>query len=250
MSSAVFSKDVKANPNDGTIAYGQSGAKVSEIQKRLIELRYLSGVVNEKFDDATLEALHLYQKTAGLEETDKLTADQVEALKADTAPKSPDYDVLKYGFSGEDVAKLQHNLSTLGYYDGQNSGTFSRALEQAVKSFQKDQGLSQTGIVDEKTAELIKTEAQRETAKVADELILKTADITDNALASIDAATPVSEVTINTQNTSDLLRTGVILGAVVIFAIFLALVFVIELRRRKLAAVVERESDKKFRRKF
>ena len=240
----------KANPNDGTLAYGQSGKKVAELQKKLIELRYLSGIVNDRFDDATLDAVHLYQKTAGIEEADFLTADQIASINDGSAPKSPYFDILKYGHTGEDVTKLQQRLYSLGYYTGKTSGTFNTAVEESVKSFQKAMGLEQTGIVDENTAELLKTEAQRETAKVADVLVVKTADITDNALAHIAETPSLGEVSITTQTTGDLVRTGVILGAVIIFALFLTLIFVVELRRRRRLASAEAEIVRDFKRNF
>ena len=137
----IFSKDAKENPFAGCVIYGQSGSMVTKLQKRLVELRFLSGIITEKFDDSTLEAVHAYQKAAGLEESEMLSAEELEVLYSDNAVKAADFNVMRYGFAGEDVAQLQSRLASLKYYDGKTSGTYSKAVVSAVESFQKDRSL-------------------------------------------------------------------------------------------------------------
>ncbi len=230
----VFSKDAKENPNAGNVMYGESGAMVIKLQKRLIELRYLSGIVSEKFDDATLDAVHSYQKASGLEETDLLTAEQLEVLYSENAIKSPEYDVLKYGYAGEDVAQLQSRLASLKYYDGKTSGVYSQAVAAAVENFQKDNGLKATGFADAETQEAIKTEAQRESANAGEQLILQTATISDNALAGV-ADGKTAELSIKTQNHSDFTSMVIIFGSVFAAAVLFAVVFIVELKKKSKA---------------
>lgn len=234
----IFNRNAKENPNAGSVVYGQSGAMVLKMQKRLIELRYLSGIVNEKFDDATLDAVNAYQEAAGLEKAKKMTAEQLEGLYAENAPKSPDFDTLKYGFTGDDVAQLQSRLAALKYYDGKTSGVYSQAVVAAVESFQKDFNLKVTGIADKETLDTVKTEAQRASSQVGEQLILQTATIADNALAGL-ADSKSAEIAITQQSQSDLIRTAVVLGIVVVFAGFLTAVFVVELKKRKRLAAVK-----------
>lgn len=235
----IFSEDAKINPNAGSVMYGEKGAVVLKLQKRLIELRYLSGVANETFDDETLAAVNAYQKTAGFEETDHITADQLEALNAEDAPKSPEYDVLKYGYSGEDVAQLQSRLASLKYYDGKTSGVYGSSVTEAVENFQKDNNLPVTGLVDAETQEAIKTEAQRESTRAGEQLILQTATISDNALAGV-ADSKTVELTVNGENTSDFTKMAVVLGAVLTLALVFAIIFVVELKKKKKAAAAKR----------
>lgn len=240
----IFSSNAKENPNAGSVAYGQSGAMVLKMQKRLIELRYLSGIVNEKFDKTTLEAVNAYQEAAGLEKSNKMTAEQLEALYAEDAPKSPDFDTLKYGFTGDDVAQLQSRLATLKYYDGKTSGVYSQAVVTAVENFQKDFKLDVTGIADKKTLETIKTESQRASSQVGEQLILQTATIADNALAGL-ADSKSAEIAITAQSQTDLIRTAVVLGVVVVLASAVSAVFIIEMKKKKKLAVVKVHSNNK-----
>ncbi len=232
----IFSSKAEVNPNAGGVSYGEAGAMVQNLQKRLIELRYLSGEVTGKFDDAALEAVHKYQAAAGLEESDLLTADQLEVLYSDDAVKSADYNTLRYGFSGEDVAQMQSRLASLKYYDGKTSGVYNKAVVSAVESFQKDNGLEVTGCADEKTLETLKTEAQRESTNAGDEIILKTATVSDNALAGITETEKTAEIVLTKPHDNELAKTVIALGTVIVVAFLLAAVFMIELKRKKASA--------------
>ncbi len=59
---------------------------------------------------------------------------------------------LKLGLSGEDVRKLQDALTQLGYNPGAIDGIFGSQTQAAVRTFQRDKGLVQDGIVGPATA--------------------------------------------------------------------------------------------------
>ncbi len=59
------------------------------------------------------------------------------------------------GSSGEDVVQLQQALSRLGYYDGEITGSYGDLTRAAVKAFQSDFALLQTGEADPQTQEMI-----------------------------------------------------------------------------------------------
>ncbi|MFI0487208.1 peptidoglycan-binding protein [Actinomadura sp. 9N215] len=61
---------------------------------------------------------------------------------------SPMYRVLKNGDSGKDVRQLERNLRSLGYGAMTVDEEFTGATEAAVKEWQDDRGLEQTGMVD------------------------------------------------------------------------------------------------------
>ena len=231
----LYDSKTEKNPYADGVVFGQNGSVVLKLQKRLIELRYLTGEANEKFDDRVLKAVNLFQKTAGLDVSENMTAKQLAVLNAENAPKAPDYDTLKLGYSGDDVADLQSKLAMLKYYNGKTSGKYTEEVEEAVKQFQNDYGLEVTGIADFKTKELITTESQRESSKMGDELILKTAKVSDSALAQLadsKTSTP-GEIVITSQSGSDFVKTIVILGSVVLITMFLGVLFIIELKRKK-----------------
>ncbi|MDQ0340001.1 carboxyl-terminal processing protease [Caldalkalibacillus uzonensis] len=62
---------------------------------------------------------------------------------------------LKRDMNNEQVRNLQIMLEGLGYHPGRKDGYFNLETEQAVRSFQADHDLSVTGVVDEKTAQVI-----------------------------------------------------------------------------------------------
>ena len=66
-----------------------------------------------------------------------------------------DFKTLKKNSKGEDVYWLQCKLTELGYYSGHIGGVYLDGTVNAVKAFQKDNGLKQTGQADEKTQRLI-----------------------------------------------------------------------------------------------
>jgi len=62
---------------------------------------------------------------------------------------------LVYGDFGEEVASLQLKLSELNYYDGEITGSYGDLTRAAVKAFQADFSLLQTGEADAATQELL-----------------------------------------------------------------------------------------------
>ena len=221
---------------------------VVDMQKRLASLRYLPAVVGEEFTKAVLGAVNLFQTTAGFDPGEKMTAEQIELLNSADAPKSPEYDNLQLGYSGDDVKELQSKLAILKYYDGKLSGDFTEEVKAAVVKFQQDNKLEANGIADPATRELVKNQAQLESTKVGEELVIKTAAVSDNALAKLaetKSLTP-GEVVVTNQSQSDMVKTFVILGAVVLFTLFLTIVFMVELKKRKSTA----EGSKNYKRKF
>ena len=62
-----------------------------------------------------------------------------------------EFRTLKKNSTGEDVYWLQSKLKALGYYSGHVGGTYLDGTVKAVKAFQKDHGLSQSGQVDRRT---------------------------------------------------------------------------------------------------
>ena len=71
------------------------------------------------------------------------------------AAQETGYQPMQYGDSGEDVATIQEQLQSLGYYSGKISGNFLDGTRAAIRQFQKDYGLDQTGIVDGETEAML-----------------------------------------------------------------------------------------------
>jgi len=64
--------------------------------------------------------------------------------------------VLRRGSQGTDVVVLQLKLVKLGYYQERAKGTFGKDTEAALRAFQRDNKLPETGITDEQTLKLLK----------------------------------------------------------------------------------------------
>ncbi|SET67729.1 N-acetylmuramoyl-L-alanine amidase [Natronincola peptidivorans] len=66
-------------------------------------------------------------------------------------PKNTYAQNLSWGSSGAEVTELQNRLSRWGYYDGPISGTFGPQTYEAVRFFQRQNGLTVDGIVGPQT---------------------------------------------------------------------------------------------------
>ena len=207
----IFKIDAKHNPNAGCVVYGMDTEESGRMIRRLAQLRYLAVVKGNVFDDEILEAVYKFQLTAGFDKNEKMTKEMLELLYSEDAPRSPEFDNLKIGYSGDDVAELQNKLALLKYYDGKCSGVFTSELAEAVKKFQKENGLEQTGIADAKTLAMIKIASNRKTiAKTEDKRILQTAKAASDAISNITksqvtkpAAAATAEKTSTTVSGSD-----------------------------------------------
>ena len=143
-----------ATPNlekDYYLQNGAKGKKVETLQRRLIELGWLSGKVTGTYDDRTEAAVSAFQKkTSGLWEDGIAGPDTLRALYSSNAarsskPVSSNPDTLEYGSEGDEVKKLQQKLKELGYLSGSADGKFGAATEAAVIAFQKNNNLTADG---------------------------------------------------------------------------------------------------------
>ena len=142
---------------------GDSGEAVARLQTRLVELGYANGTPNGRYASATVSAVMLFQRAAGLEETGVATAALQALLYSDSAPaytptatqavtgdRYYPYTLamaeLSEGSSGELVVYLQTRLAELGYFDGTVDGQYGSATAAAVRAVQANMGLEQTGV--------------------------------------------------------------------------------------------------------
>ena len=159
----LYSKEAKSNSRPGgstgyrKLKNGDKNDDVANLQRRLIELGYLTGSVDGYFGDGTEAALRAFQAVLNLEQ-DGIATDFVQTyLYAGSAPYNPNgevavsYATLESGDSGEDVKKLQKRLIELGYLTGGADGKYGSGTKDAVKAFQKAVGLKQNGVANADT---------------------------------------------------------------------------------------------------
>ncbi len=156
-------------PSATSLKNGSTGSEVRKMQNRLIELGYLSGSADGDFGDATEDAVKAFQRRNGLTVDGKAGTATLEKLYSSSAkaavtakptakptarptntPK-PTATSLKNGATGSDVRKMQKRLIELGYLSGSADGDFGDATENAVRAFQRRNGLEVDGKAGEAT---------------------------------------------------------------------------------------------------
>ncbi|MEC4854191.1 MAG: peptidoglycan-binding protein, partial [Jaaginema sp. PMC 1079.18] len=151
-------------PPESEVIYlqqGSRGTRVRSLQQRLRTLGYYKGEITGVFDANTKEALMRFQQAQNLTvdgvagpRTFTLlgTAQPVATTSTPTpTPAEPTEIYLGLGSEGTRVRSLQQRLRTLGYYQGEITGRFDGATENALKRFQSAQNLTADGIAGPRT---------------------------------------------------------------------------------------------------
>ena len=153
-----------------SLSKGAKGDDVKTLQRRLKELKYYTGAVNGKMDDDTVKALKKFQENNGLKADGVAGKATYAVLFSDAALKkgatptpvptetpaptqaptekaavSATWPTLRRNDTGDNVAQLQEALIQLGYLTGKADGNYGSATFEAVKAFQKANGLTVDG---------------------------------------------------------------------------------------------------------
>ncbi|MBR2717789.1 MAG: peptidoglycan-binding protein [Clostridia bacterium] len=173
------------------LQYGSTGDDVKRLQTRLAELGYYTGKISGNYLEATRSAVERFQEKLGEASTGIADMD-VQALlysgdaisahaKTEvTATPAPDLDSMSFlviedeslitptpapavpftkklarNSTGKTVKQLQQRLTDLGYYEGPVSGNLLGHTVNAIKAFQKQNGLKADGVVGEETWNMI-----------------------------------------------------------------------------------------------
>ncbi|ABX42255.1 peptidoglycan-binding protein [Lachnoclostridium phytofermentans] len=136
----LYSEEAKPN----LIAYGEQSDIVLAAQKRLKELGYLTTTPDGKYGNDTSVAVKQFQSRNDLVVDGFLGPSTREVLKSSSAVPNG----VMLGDSGDAVKRIQELLNKYGYLSSANmTGYFGEVTEDAVKSFQKNNGLSADGNV-------------------------------------------------------------------------------------------------------
>lgn len=138
---------------------GSTGSDVSDLQARLVELGYYSGTIDGKYAADTQAAVMEFQSrngltadgVAGRQTQDLLYSGAAQPKTVSASGQAQSYVLLKQGSSGLEVRKLQGRLAELGYYAGGVDGLYGETTVNAVKAFQRANGLSGDGQAGEQT---------------------------------------------------------------------------------------------------
>lgn len=140
---------------------GSNGSRVKKLQSALSTLGYDIGRIDGKYDSSTSKAVEAFQRSVkGLHVDGKAGSHTLIAIErciyklngqSSQKPSSEDKipplrSTLRYKDQGEDVRYIQQRLSNLGYFDGTISGKYRSSTKQAVRDFQRLNGLHEDGI--------------------------------------------------------------------------------------------------------
>jgi peptidoglycan hydrolase-like protein with peptidoglycan-binding domain len=134
---------------------GDSGDAVRDLQNRLAVERCYSGNITGYFGSLTKQAVMDCQAKFGLAVDGVAGPKTMAALDGFAAPEAPKNvaktptNELQNGSQGEKVIALQRQLRDLNLYEGAIDGIFGPKTEAAVVSFQRTNGLVQTGVFGE-----------------------------------------------------------------------------------------------------
>ncbi|HPJ02125.1 MAG TPA: peptidoglycan-binding protein [Candidatus Limiplasma sp.] len=145
-------------PTATVLKRGMQNDTVKKMQQALKDLGYYSGVVDGQFGDGTASAVMLFQAQHGLSDdglagTDTLTllyssgAQTYRPTPTPTATPS----VIRKGEHSDRVTAVQQRLLELGFYSGEIDGQFGNGTEEAVRLFQRQNGLDVDGIIGSQT---------------------------------------------------------------------------------------------------
>jgi len=187
----LFSKEA-GKPDNSMLAEGSYGDEVKKLQLRLRVLGFMTGAVDGDFGAGTTSGVKVLQQYMRDLEAEKLRADaavmaQLEAegrdisslltvdvngvadpillddFYSDSFPAIPA--VMQSGSSGIDVVRLQRRLKCLEYYYSSLDGNYGNGTENAVRAFQKRNGLEQSGIAGADTLRLLFSENAKKAIK-------------------------------------------------------------------------------------
>lgn len=115
---------------------------VRDVQKRLANLGFYVGTIDGKYGQYSEEAVRAFQGQFGLAETGRLDAQTLSLITE---------------YSEKNLSKraIQQRLISLGYMQGEATGYIGPQTENALRLFQRINGMDETGLTDADTLALL-----------------------------------------------------------------------------------------------
>ena len=140
----LYSEEVRPN----MLSYGEKSDVVLASQQRLKDLGYLISVPDGAYGNDTVAAVKQFQARNDLVVDGYLGPSTRVALNSSEATPNG----MRLGEQGDSVSKIQQLLNKYGYLSSSNvTGYYGEVTENAVKAFQRNNGLSPDGSVGQNT---------------------------------------------------------------------------------------------------
>ena len=124
---------------------GNRGMRVRLMQERLRELGYLADAADGIFGPRTQKSVQLFQSENGIKVAEGATRETLKRLYSDAANRCSSYIDLYPGDTGYRVRELNNRLKQLYYLEDSPGSTYTSKTASAVRMFQREDGLRETG---------------------------------------------------------------------------------------------------------
>ncbi len=156
---ALYDTDALDADEFETLRPGDSGIAIRNMQYTLYELGYYDGKVDGIYGDTTKDAVRAFQIRNSISPVDGIAGTKTlkvlyssKAIAAQAAVT--EYNTLRKGDRGNSVVEMQDSLQQLGYLY-EVTGFYDDATEEAVKNFQRRNGLSVDGTAGQETLRVL-----------------------------------------------------------------------------------------------
>jgi peptidoglycan hydrolase-like protein with peptidoglycan-binding domain len=147
------------------LSRGDTGTKVRELQHRLLQLDWYSGVITGRYQAATVKGVKGFQDKRKIKVTGavdqrtwttlvKMTRKPTHAELHNKLVPGPA--ILKQGSSGDRVRDLQARLRQIAWYSGNVTGVYGSVTVASVRGFQAKRVIPVTGVVDQRTLDRLR----------------------------------------------------------------------------------------------
>jgi len=156
---ALYGSDALDADTYATLRPGDSSTEVRTLQYTLYELGYYDGRVDGVYGDTTEDAVRAFQIRNDVRPVDGIAGNKTQQVlysnKAIGASAAvTEYDTLRKGDRGNSVVEMQDSLQQLGYLS-EATGFYDDATVEAVKNFQRRNGLTVDGAAGQDTLRLL-----------------------------------------------------------------------------------------------
>lgn len=148
-----YGKYVTTAKDPTTLYFTSKGERVKQLQRALKALKYYTGEIDGSFGPGTHKAVMAFQKDKGLTQDGMAGKNTIAALnRAQKTSTISSTLLIAVGASGETIKRIQTRLSSLKYYDGDDSyGYYGQATAKAVREFQSYNNIKITGSIGQNT---------------------------------------------------------------------------------------------------